>query len=225
MRLVIRSALLVLLSSVLTASVAIAASSMAGESFTGTWTISSVDVVPAVTANCVDLVSGSINYTSANAVGSTAIAAGPNPGFYVESGTVTLANGVITAWTATWGVASTPGGVPYVSGTKSLSVAGTGPFLCFVNFAAGTLNATLSYTASGATGSPPPGTLPFTGSATGLATASLVFNTSSLGNPPGPGTASGTFTETFLGSPAPAPGCNTDGNSTGNDNCEQEGIH
>jgi hypothetical protein len=171
----------------------------------------------------VDLVSGSINYTSANAVGSTAIAAGPYPGFYAESGSVTLTNGVITAWTATWNVASTPGGQPYVSGTKSLSVAGTGPFLCFVNFAAGTLNATLSYTASGATGSPPPGTLPFTGSSTGLATSSLVFNTTSLGNPPGPGTASGTFTESFLGSPPPTLGCNTDGESNGNDECEQEG--
>jgi len=61
MRLVSAS-FVVLLSSVLTTSVAIAASSLAGETFTGTWTIASVDVVPAVTANCVDLVSGTVKY-------------------------------------------------------------------------------------------------------------------------------------------------------------------
>jgi hypothetical protein len=223
---VFRSALFVgLFSSLLTASVAVAASTMAGETFTGTWTISSVDLVPAVTANCLDPVSATVKYLSAPGIGSTAVAAGPYPGFYSESGIVTVTNSVITAWTATWSVAGTADGQPYVSGTKTLSVAGTGPFIC-LNFAAGTLNATLSYTADGAPASPPLGTPAFVGPATGLATASLTFNTTALGDPPTAGTASGTFTESFLGSPPPPPptvGCNTDGNSTGNDNCEQEG--
>ena len=245
MRLVRPALFVVLLSSVLTTSVAIAASSLAGETFTGTWTIASVDVVPAVTANCVDLVSGTVKYVSATATGSTAVAAGPFPGFYVESGTVTLVGGVITAWTASWSVASTAGGAPYVSGTKALSVAGTGPFICQFANAAGTLNATLSYTANGAPGSPPAGVPAFVGPASGLATASLQFNTTSLGDPPSPGTASGTFIETFAGSAPPTQGCDDDRDSNDdtdrdshvdndrdshvdndrdrNDDCEQEG--
>src|SRR2546421_4147354 len=126
MRLVSAS-FVVLLSSVLTTSVAIAASSLAGETFTGTWTIASVDVVPAVTANCVDLVSGTVKYFSATATGSTAVAAGPFPGFYVESGTVTLAGGVITRWAASRGVAGNASGEPYVTRVKNPSPAGTRP--------------------------------------------------------------------------------------------------
>jgi hypothetical protein len=216
---------IVVLSGVLTASVAIAASSMAGETFTGTWTISSTTDVPAVTANCADLVSATVKYTSTTATGSTALAAGPYPGYYTESGTVTVTGAVITAWTATWSVASTPGGAPYVSGTKTLSVGGAAPtFICFTNFAAGTLTATLTHSASSAPGPRPAGIPAFVGPANGLATASLTFNTTSLGDPPTPGTASGSFTETFLGSaPPPSRGCNTDGDSNGNDECEQEG--
>lgn len=218
----------VLLSSVLAGGVAIAASSMAGETFTGTWLFNPSLVVP-VTADCVGLVSGTVQYISAEASRSTAIATGPYPGFYTESGTVTVANNVITGWSASWGVSSTPSGEPYVTGTKALSVAGPGTltFICMVDsFAAGTFDATLRYTANGAPASPPLGVAPFTGSDTGLATASLQFNTSSLGNPPRPGTATGTFSETFLGSqvPPPAPaGCNTEGDSHGNDECAQEG--
>jgi hypothetical protein len=223
MRRVVSALFIGLLSSVLTASVAIAASSMAGETFTGTWTISSSYEIPPVTANCVDVVSATVDYVSAEAIGSTAVAAGPYPGFYTESGTVTVANGVVTGWTANWSVASAPGGEPYVTGTKTLSVAGVGPFVCLTGlFAAGTLNATLSYTANGGAGAPPSGTPAFAGPATGLATASLTFNTSSFGTPPGPGKASGTFSENFLGSPVLL-GCNTDGESNGNDQCEQEG--
>jgi len=240
---VMRALLVVLLSSSLTAGVAIAASSMAGETFTGTWTLGSVDVVPAVTANCVDLVSGTVKYLSATATGSTAVAAGPFPGFYVESGTVTLAGGAITGWTASWSVASTAGGEPYVTGTKTLSLAGTGPFICQFTNAAGTLNATLSFTANGAPGSPPAGVPAFVGPTSGSATASLTFNTTSLGNPPTAGTASGTFSEIFQGS-APIVGCDNDrdnedtdreshvdndrdshgdNDTDRNDECEQEG--
>src|SRR5205807_9037862 len=102
MRLVRPALFVVLLSSVLTTSVAIAASSLAGETFTGTWTIASVDVVPAVTANCVDLVSGTVKYVSATGTGSTALAAGAFPGFYGDSGTAPFAGCVHTGWQAGW---------------------------------------------------------------------------------------------------------------------------
>jgi len=172
---------------------AMAASTMGGTTFTGSWAPDPFFVVAPVTATCTGPTSGTVSYTLPNGV-----ATGANPGFFFESGTVTISNGTITAWDVGWSIATVPNGEDYVRGQKHLNTAGTAAFTCTGASATGSLDATLDYSANYQPNTPrPPGT-PQTGFDSGLATASLTFTTTSIGDPAGAGTSSGTFSEIFL---------------------------
>jgi hypothetical protein len=181
------------LTAVLLAGAALAAGSMGGTTFTGAWAVDPGFVVAPVTAACNGLTSGTVSYRLFNGVST-----GSNPGFFTESGTVTVTNGVITAWDVHWIVATVPNGEAYVSGQKHLNTAGATTFACGTTSATGNLAATFDYSANYQPNTPrPPGT-PETGFDSGSATGSLMFMTTSLGDPAGPGQSSGTLTETFL---------------------------
>jgi hypothetical protein len=201
--------------------VAMAAGTMGGTTFTGTWVPDIGSTVGDVTADCTDpanATSGTVTYRSHNGVDSTstAVASGTNPGFYFELGTVTIVNGVITAWDVGWGIDTVINGENYVSGRKHLNAAGTSSFSCASGSATGSLNATLDYSATYQPFTPrPPGT-PETGSDSGLATASLNFTTTSAGDPAGAGWSSGTFSEIFLSTLTRAP--------TKKDECKYDGY-
>jgi hypothetical protein len=184
---------LIVFTALLIPSVALGAGTMGGTTFTGAWAENLGFVVAPVTATCTGPGSGTVSYRLSNGV-----ATGTNPGFFFESGTVTIVNNVITAWDVGWSLATVPNGEVYVSGQKHLNAAGAATFSCSGASATGSLDATLDYTATYQPNTPrPPGT-PNTGSDGGLATASLTFTTSSIGDPAGPGLSSGTFSEIFL---------------------------
>ncbi|MDQ6878098.1 MAG: hypothetical protein M3082_10455 [Candidatus Dormibacteraeota bacterium] len=173
---------------------AAAATTLYGETFT--WT----GVGTNGSFFCSGTTSGSMSYS---ARGTTAVATGPNPGTFRESGQITFSGGVITGWAATFRITS---GTTTINGSKALLTAG--PASCnpggpsCLNPMTGSATATLSYTT----------TTPFveTGNSLAVLHGVLGCNDSITGS---------TFSETF--GPAVQPGCNTNTNGQGNDECDQ----
>ena len=122
-----------------------------------------------------------------------ATATGPYPGTGEEFGEITLSGGTVTFWHATFIITS---GATIVRGTVDLAPGGTGIGTCLPNGGSAS-SATLTYTTSS----------PFV--ETGPTQTSMTFAF----------TGPNSFVEHF--GPTVMPGCDTNGNGNGNDECNQ----
>jgi hypothetical protein len=105
-----------------------AAATLTGETLTGT---------SITTSTCTSGNNFGVDYESSGT------ATGPYPGTFSESGTVTVTNGQVTAFSASFTIHS---GTTTITGTKSLAPGGTG--VCHDITGTGGFNANASYTAS-----------------------------------------------------------------------------
>lgn len=173
--------------------IALAAGTLTGETFA--WTGSSTSVT------------GSISCTSTHIhyMVRKGVAAGPISGRFDESGDIAVTNGVVTGWTATFKIYPLTATTPVLAnGTKSLTVGGGATCNGIAGADSATATAVLNYsvTFTAAAGG---------GSETGTSVANLNMTLGFFD------IVTGTFTETF----GQQPGCDTTGNSQGNDDCQQ----
>ena len=172
---------------------ALAAGTLMGETFA--WTGSSTSVTGSISCS-----STHIHYSVQRGV-----AAGPVPGRFNETGDITVANGVVTGWTATFKIYPLTTTLPTLAnGTKSLAVGGAATCNGIVGLDSATAMAVLNYSVTFTTAGGG-------GSESGISVANLnmTLGFSDI--------VTGTFTETF----GQQPGCDTTGNSQGNDDCQQ----
>jgi hypothetical protein len=172
---------------------ALAAGTLMGETFA--WTGSATSVTGSISCN-----STHIHYSVRRGV-----AAGPVAGRFDESGDIAVTNGVVTGWTATFKIYPLASTQPTLAnGTKSLAVGGAATCNGVAGLDSATamavLNYSVTFTAAGGGGSE-----------TGVSVANLnmTLGFSDI--------TTGTFTETF----GQQPGCDSTGNSQGNDDCQQ----